>query len=208
MLRIIQIIGLIIISMLIVEGLIQSPNSNANNVTRINKAKNCEDSEIKDFVIKTFKEHNQYYKDIDQSSVSSITLMYPAATSYNKDIDRYSCTGTIVMTAPNGFLPAVYDPNNSYYTAINNGTTTMSTYDTLKTEVVYDSLISEGDILVLTELKNDDFSCNGICKLINNIPYIEEEKAKKARQLAIQRQEKARQMEKQRDEHIDLPNFY
>lgn len=39
MLRIIQIIGLIIISMLIVEGLIQSPNSNANNVTRINKAK-------------------------------------------------------------------------------------------------------------------------------------------------------------------------
>lgn len=71
----------------------------------------------------------------------------------------------------------------------------MSTYDTLKTEVVYDSLISEGDILVLTELKNDDFSCNGICKLINNIPYIEEEKAEKARQLAIQRQEKARQME-------------
>lgn len=36
--------------------------------------------------------------------------MYPAATSYNKDIDRYSCTGTIVMTAPNGFYQQYMTP--------------------------------------------------------------------------------------------------
>lgn len=176
-------------------------NSNTNIPTSLTpRAKNCEDNDVKNLAIKIFKENNEDYKNIDKSSISSLTLLYPAASNYDKNIDKYSCTGTIVMTSSSGFLPTTYTSDNSYYNKIKNYTKNIKTYDILKTNVEYDSQISEGDILVQLSMYDNNFSCSNICKTITDISYAQKEIQEK-------REEHIKQEEKQRDEHVNLPNF-
>lgn len=176
-------------------------NSSANITQQVfPKARNCEDNEVKNLVIEIFKENNEDYKNIDKSSISSLTLLYPAASNYDKNIDKYSCTGTIVMTSSSGFLPTTYTNDNSYYNKIKNYTKNITTFDMLKTNVEYSSQISEGNTLVQSKMYDNDFSCSNICKTIIDISYAQKEEQEK-------RKEHIKQEEKQRDEHVNLPIF-
>ena len=107
----------------------------------LGRARNCENSDVKSLVVDIFKENNEYYKAIDKSSISSISLMYPRAESYDREIDKYHCSGTIVMKSKDsGFLPNKYESNNIYYSKINDNywssAETLDYYDTLSLNVV------------------------------------------------------------------------
>ncbi|MBD5401294.1 hypothetical protein HDR58_00635 [bacterium] len=175
-----------------------SDNEFLNFITS-NQAKSCEDPTIKNMVVEIFKENNPYYNSIDKSTISTISLLYPAVTEYDKSIDRYSCTGIIEMkSSNNGFKPREYDTNNSYYNYIYdiwNSLNTLKMYTTYKTKVTYYSQISEGQILVqATTNYSSDFSCEGFCEDIINPKRIEEQK------IRFENEKK-----KDNEEHLNLP---
>lgn len=142
------------------------------------KASNCEAYDTKDLVIQIFKEHNEYYKAIDPSSISSIELIYPAVTSYDKELDKYSCTGTLIMKSnENGFLPSSYEYTNKYYDKINNSWAdydTLEKYTRYEIQLKYDTQLSEGSLLVQSKQMNQKFSCDNVCGRIPNVKYLKE----------------------------------
>jgi hypothetical protein len=164
-----------------------------------NKAKNCEDPTIKNMVIEIFKENSQYYASIDKNSIADITLLYPASLEYDKEIDRYSCSGTIEMkSGANGFKPILYDTKNEYYSLIYNfWDNTLKEYTHYKTDVKYYSQISEGQILVQSTTNYDyvgNFNCDGPCILTKDPTYIEKQTYKNEDD-----------KKKEDEEHINLP---
>lgn len=145
------------------------------------KAKNCENETTKKIVIDIFKENSGFYKSIDKSTIKNITLMYPAIERYDSSIDKYYCSGTIVMNANGqGFKPSVYDYKNRYYSFANNYGENLNGYDTYKLNIEYRSSISEGRDFVqipsssLTNTGN--FTCSNNCNGITDKRYIESEK--------------------------------
>lgn len=76
---------------------------------------NCESSVVKDIVINIFKENDYWYKHIDPKSIHGVFVDYPATTSYDKEIKRYTCTGTVRVTSNvDGFLPSEWEYENQY----------------------------------------------------------------------------------------------
>ena len=162
------------------------------------KASNCEAYDTKDLVAQIFRDNNEYYKAIDPSSISSIELIYPAVTSYDKELDKYSCTGTLVMESnEGGFTPLKYENSNKYYNKINNS---WSNYDTLEKytkyeiQLKYDTQLSEGRLLVHSKQMNQKFSCDNACGRIPNVKYLkekeEQEKIEKENQKAQEEERK------------------
>ena len=186
--------SLIIVGILIfIISTMISYNNNSSNLEfspKLNKSKNCEDSTVKNLVIEIFKENNEYYLDIDKTSIADITLIYPATSSYDSTIDKYSCTGIITMTSTSsGFLPKKYDTDNLYYNHIysfsNYGQ--LYKYTKYKQNVSYDSQISEGNTLVSASNNLGEFSCNGTCGMFPDKKHVErqlkqQEKVKKENQ--------------------------
>lgn len=196
--KFIQISILIIILIFILQVLNPSSeiNDNISNIISLNKAKNCEDEVVKNMVLEIFKENDYYYKDIDKSTISSVSLQYPAITSYDKDIDKYSCTGVISMkSVGNGFKPIVYNDKNNYYSKISSiwNNDTIKKYTNYKVNVTYYSQISENNILVQSTDYTGEFSCEGNCEDIVNKKYIEDKK------FQVQQQQK-----KDKEEHLNI----
>ena len=160
---------------------------------------NCESSDVKNIVIESFKENSEYYKSIDESSIGSITLMYPRAVDYNKDIGLYSCEGNIIIKATNSsFLPKDFNSSNLYYQYTTNfynqviHDTSMVHYNTYMVDVEYKTQISEGNLLVTSWFDNEELSCDNIC---------EQEVAREQMQKQL-----AREAEEQRNKHVILPD--
>lgn len=145
------------------------------------KAPNCEAQEVKDLAMQIFKENDYYYKLFAPSTISDVSLIYPAASSYDSEIDKYSCTGTIVVKAANnGFKPAKDD--NAFASLIHNykWVDSAGTYADVYTKytkytcrVQYTSQLSEDQTLVTSSYcgsgtlfdsnTNGEFSCEGEC---------------------------------------------
>lgn len=141
------------------------------------KAENCEASNVKDIVIDIVKKNDYFYNDIDPDTISTVYLRYPAVTGYEKDIDKYHCTGQFVVESVyGGFKPLVNDYKNHYYSKFH------SYYDlyddkltrntTYVCDVKYSSQLSEGSTLVESTYcssgggwydsgKSGKFSCDG-----------------------------------------------
>lgn len=196
------ILGFIFVIFVVVVMIIlidYSDDTNHSVSYTFNSAKNCEDTSVKNLVIEIFKEHNEYYKDIDKNSISEISLRYPASSSYDRDIDKYFCTGTIVMkSAASGFLPTSYDYYaNKYLNKSYANFYELYKYDTFELNLDYDSQISEGQTLVHAAVSGGEFSCSyGSCDMI---PNVEREKERIRQKLEEEAQE-------QRDRHVFLPD--
>ncbi len=195
---------IIITTMLLIKNVSDTSNINSlSNSYIVGRAKNCENTEVKNLVISIFKEYNEYYRDINKNSITEIALIYPAISSYDKDIDKYYCTGTIVMKSiPSGFKPVLYDYSNEYYRrSRSDDYKKLYKFDTYELNIEYESQISEGETLVRANVYgSNNFSCSyGICDKIPDQHYIDEEKAKIQKQLEIQAKE-------QRDKHVVLPD--
>lgn len=159
----------------------------------INRAKSCEDSEVKNLVLQIFKENNRYYKSINKNSIKSLSLIYPAASRYDKDVDKYYCTGTIIMEAnPSGFLPNLYDYSNDYYYLIHRYSGLIK-YSTYKLNVEYESQISEGNTLVRSTTDGGDFNGNGGT-------IVDQSKVEEERKRAQKKQKEIN------DTHMNLPD--
>ncbi len=167
------------------------------------KTSNCEAPDTKDLVVQIFKEHNEYYKAIDPLSISSIELIYPAVTSYDKELDKYSCTGTLVMKSnENGFVPLKYENGNKYYNKINNSWynyETLEKYTTYEIQLKYDTQLSEGSLLVQTKQVNQEFSCDSACGRIPNIKY---QKEKEEHEKIKRENQKAQEEERRKIQQI------
>ena len=160
-------------------------NSIRNNLS-YGRAKNCEDIDVKNQAISIFKQHDEYYKDIDKSSIADIELKFPASQSYDSSIDKYECTGVIVMnTKGTGFIPSVYSFDNKYFYFAHkyDNEQYLKGYDTYKLNIRYSSQMSEGRTLVQIPTYDlstrGQFSCEGSCDGIVNVGYVEAEKARK-----------------------------
>ena len=159
----------------------------------------CDSTDVKELVIESFKENNKYYKSIDESSIGSITLMYPRAVDYNKDIGVYSCAGDIIIKAvESSFSPKEFNSGNLYYNYINNFYIVMMhsadvvRYDTFTADAEYKTQISEGKLLVTSWFSNENLSCEDACKQANMRERIQKKLEREA--------------EKQVNEHVILPD--
>ena len=84
------------------------------------KAKNCHDNYVKDIALQIFKENDYYFKYIDSSTISDVSLKFPSMVSYNSDIDKYYCRATVyVIASENGFLPSFSQIGNHFYDELN-----------------------------------------------------------------------------------------
>lgn len=194
----IGLIGIIFVSLIIplLRNIIPQLHNNIEESFKP-KASNCEASATKDLVIQIFRDNNEYYKDIDPSSISSIELIYPAVTAYDKELDKYSCTGTLVMKSnKNGFIPSSFEYGNKYYDKINNNWydyKTLEKYTKYEVQLKYDTQISEGSLLVQTKDINQKFSCDEACGRISNQKYQKEiEKQEQIKKENLKEQEEER----------------
>lgn len=171
-------------------------------ITLIPRAKNCEDSEVKDLVIELFKQNDLYYKDIDPSTISSIYIQYPAVTSYDKDIDKYFCDGQLVMESYEGFRPTNYEFfANSYFAKTTNPfDATLTKYTKYVCPLNYSSQISEGTTLVSSSTLICNFSCEGDCTPLINY----ELRNKREEQQKIIEQKRLEE-KKQREQSAKVP---
>ena len=124
------------------------------SLTPVKKAPNCEAKATKEQLIEIFKQNSSTYKALDKSTISSIEVYLPLAESYDKDIDKYSCTAEIYMqSTPDGFQMN----DGSYYSGIFN----KKYYKSYKTErITYSSRLSEGEHIVLSSTRYEEFSRN------------------------------------------------
>ena len=121
--------------------------------TFINKARNCEDSTVKDLVIQIFKENDATYLKVKPETVASVYLKYPAAISYDSSVDKYTCSGTVVVNAVKNGFRYDYDfmglvTKDLGYTYDSEDYTKEYNYAGYECQVDYTSQISEGKILV------------------------------------------------------------
>ncbi|MCM1264897.1 MAG: zinc ribbon domain-containing protein [Candidatus Gastranaerophilales bacterium] len=130
---------------------------------------NCEASEVKDLVISIFNDNNEYIKAIDKSSIASVILRFPAVSGYDKSLDKYFCTGEVVVESnPSGLLPLTMEYENKYYSKIahdyyyDSDESYWERYTTYVVPVEYTSQTSEGSTLVTLKQKrnNETFSTN------------------------------------------------
>lgn len=188
-------IFIVIVSFLFVIILLSSEDDISDGPI-VNRAKTCEDTDVKDLVIQIFKENNNYYRAINKKSINSIVLNYPSISRYDKDIDKYFCNGTIIMEAnTSGFLPSSYDYNNVYYSLIKKSIFDDTLYKFSKYElnVEYESQISEGRTLVRSTTEGGDFSGNG-GTIVNQAVIERERKYQQQKQKEIN------------DTHMNLPD--
>lgn len=105
------------------------------------KAPNCEAKETKEQLIGIFKENSSCYKSINQSTIDSIVVKTPLAESYDKDIDKYTCTANIYMKSTTGGFR--FDSDYSYFNKKH--------YTSYKSDRInYSSQISEGRPVVMS----------------------------------------------------------
>lgn len=137
------------------------------------KAHSCESDDVKNLAVQIFKENNNYYKAIESNSINQVYLRYPANVSYDSSVDRYECSGTIVMTSSNIFKPLLYEYSNSYYSTAKHHSSELDAdilkgYNTYTCNIEYTSQISEGNVLVSSSSCsfNENFSCEGVCNPI------------------------------------------
>lgn len=149
------------------------------------KADNCESYNVKNLAIQIFKDNNSFYKSIDPFSVADIVFMYPSVTSYDKEIDKYFCSGRIVVKSTDiGFQPS--DSNSEYADFIHTTQWDESIYNYVDIykkytqyicDIEYTSQISEGETLVNSSychyLRDIDFNCEGNCA--DKVVYPEQE---------------------------------
>lgn len=149
----------------------QSDSGIFSNLLGKFKMPSCESEEVKSDVADIFEQNNLWYKDLEPDSISGIYLKYPAVSSYDKDIQKYSCTGTVVMTSKaEGFVPknleynmnvieSIFLPEDqnvfffkkyrgAYSTKDNIGYYQFNQYHTYLCPVEYTIQKSEGSILV------------------------------------------------------------
>ncbi len=125
-------------------------------------APDCEAEEVKELVVSIFNENNEYIKAIDKSSIAEIILRFPAVSGYDKSIDKYFCTGEVVVKSNStGFLPLTMEYDNKYYSKIahdyyyDSSENYWERYTTYVVPVEYTSQISEGSTLVSLKQKNN-----------------------------------------------------
>ena len=117
------------------------------------KALNCEAPDVKDLVVRIASKNDYFYNDIDSNTISKTYIRYPAITGYEKDIDKYHCTGQFVVeSVSGGFKPSLMDYKNHYYNKFHSYYNDYEDKLTKNTQYVcnvkYSSQISEGQILV------------------------------------------------------------
>ncbi len=200
------VIGLILLFLITIFGLLYTKETKTvlNNKVQENTNKNipniplqinnttlsCESDETKSVVINIFQENDNYYKYIDENSIAALNLKYPAAENYDSNIDRYECTGKIVMNAKGlGFLPSEQNYNNNYYNTVRSYSEYLKGYDTYEIDVRYSVQMSEGSLLVKVssydlqyngKLSCKKTSCNGI---IDKKVYAQKQQREKRMQL-------------------------
>lgn len=118
-----------------------------------NRARNCEDSTVKDLVIQIFKENDATYLKVKPETVASVYLKYPAAISYDSSVDKYTCSGTVVVNAVKNGFRYDYDfmgmvTKDLGYTYDSDDFTKKYNYAGYECQVDYTSQLSEGQILV------------------------------------------------------------
>ena len=182
---------LVLLLVSFVFNVVPNLNTNVQDLWKP-KAANCEATNTKDLVLQIFRDNNEYYNAIDPLSIASIELEYPAVTSYDKELDKYSCTGTIIMKSnENGFIPTLYDYNNKYYKKINNNWynyETLEKFTTYEVQNKYNTQISENNLLVQSKEINEEFSCDIACGRIPNEKYQKEKEEQKKKQEIIQKE--------------------
>ena len=201
------VIGLIFLFLIIIFGLLYTKETKTalNNDVQENTNKNikedlppqinnitlsCESDEAKSIVINIFQENDTYYKYIDKNSIAALELKYPAAENYDSNIDKYECTGTIVMSANGlGFIPSEQNYDNNYYKRVHSYSEYLIGYDRYEIHVRYSVQMSEGQLLVKVssydlqyngKLSCQKASCNGI---INKEEYARKQQQEQRRQL-------------------------
>jgi len=117
------------------------------------KAKSCHEKEVKDIALQIFKENDYYYKYIDQSTISDVSLKFPTMDSYNSETDKYYCKGTVFVIADSkGFAPSSYEFGNHYYDEISEDYDTneqpKKKYTRYQCEINYASQISQNQVYV------------------------------------------------------------
>lgn len=117
------------------------------------KALNCEASDVKDLVVSIVSKNDYFYNDIDSETISKTYIRYPATSGYERDIDKYHCTGQFVVESVyGGFKPAVMDYNNHYYSKFHSYYNLYEDKLTRNTQYIcdvkYSSQLSEGQTLV------------------------------------------------------------
>ena len=115
------------------------------------KTPNCESQIVKNMALDIVKKNDWYYPDIAPNTISKVYLKYPAATKYDKDIDKYYCKAQFVVeSTEEGFKPSkIYD---HYYLKslmwFDNFIDKIEKNNLYICEIEYSSQISEGNILV------------------------------------------------------------
>lgn len=134
--------------------------SRFNNHFNLNKAKNCEHEDVKNLAINIYKQNDYYYKYIDETSIDSIFLRSPVATSYDSNIDKYSCKGVIVLQSKRGFKPIEYGYGNKFYSLAGYNYTSdnvpaIKKAIEIRCPITYTSQISEGSTTVYSSYCGD-----------------------------------------------------
>ncbi len=143
----------------------------------------CEEYNIKDLAVKSFKNEDYYYKFISPDSVSNTYLNNIEQKSYYSDADKYYCKGEIeVIAKKDGFKPLENVEQNAYYAKIYHKegspeTEYLDKYTSYKCEVEYTVQNPKGSASVKTSacgkgglydsVPPAEFECEGICD-----PYI------------------------------------
>lgn len=79
------------------------------------KAPNCESQIVKNMALDIVKKNDTYFESINPDTISKVYLKDTLATSYNKDIDKYSCKAQFVVeSTDSGFYPKELDGSNVY----------------------------------------------------------------------------------------------
>ena len=146
------------------------------------KAENCESKLVTDLAVSIFEENDYYFKLLEPYSISDVYLKYPQEESYDSSTDKYTCSGTIVVTAQEeGFLPLENDNDyykKTFYLKWNDDKTkllsVLKKYNQYTCKIEYTSQISEGQTLVNSSFCGSEnvfdtsdlgkFSCIGDCE--------------------------------------------
>ena len=104
-------------------------------------------------VIQIFKENDATYLKVKPETVASVYLKYPAAISYDSSVDKYTCSGTVVVNAVKNGFRYDYDfmgmvTKDLGYTYDSDDFTKKYNYAGYECQVDYTSQLSEGQILV------------------------------------------------------------